>query len=269
MTDTNPDDTRDVCAALITTASISSSYKVESTKDIIVLWNDLRKNLLIKNDLDYIAVILSLGRIVDLQADQINVNELQSIVTDFRNKLDDLSDFQQQMSFTDIGAAYLTMACVSHSHEVESIISIVNHWDEVRKSIPINDHIDLASAVLATGRIMDLRVDVKSPEILTDIIVNIRAEMESQDITQVDYKELSKLLLAAAIVELSPKVEKYRDIIKSWSDLKPILKITDIKDVVAIILFSGKIRDMDISMFIYPSSLTEQISFIRNAIDKV
>ena len=269
MTDTNPDDIRDVCAGLITMASISSSYKVESTKDIIVLWNDLRTNLPINNDLDYLAVILSLGRIVDLQADQINVDELQTIVGSFRSKLDELISNQEQVTFSELGAAYLTMACVSHSQEVESIISVVNHWDEVRKSVPINDHIDLASAVLATGRIMDLRVDTKSPEILTDIVINIRTEMESQNISVVDYKELSILLLAAAIVELSPKVETYRDIVKSWFDLRPILKIDDIYDVVSVILFSGKIRDMDISMFIYPASIPDQISFIRTAIDNV
>jgi len=69
MTERNPDDRRDVCAALLTMASITSSYKVESTIDIIQLWDDLRTNIPINDDMDYISVLLSLGRISDLQAD--------------------------------------------------------------------------------------------------------------------------------------------------------------------------------------------------------
>jgi len=266
MTELNPDDRRDVCSALITMASISSSYKVESTKAIIKLWDDIRANIPIKDEIDNVAVVLSLGRIVDLQADQINIEDLQEVVNSFRSKMEDRNISQGTLA--DLGAAYLTMASVSHSHEIESTVSIVNLWDEVRKSIPLNDQLDLASTILATGRIMDLRIDVKSSEILMEIVQNIKKEMESSGLTQVDYKEQAILLLAAAFVELSPKVETYRDIVKSWLELRNIISVSTINDIVALILFSGKVRDMDTSMFMHPSSLTDQIKYITSAMDK-
>jgi hypothetical protein len=267
MAEANPDDRRDVCAALLTMASITSSYKVESTKDIIQLWDDLRANIPINDDMDYISVLLSIGRISDLQADQINVQELQNIVSGFRSKLTELSTTPG--GFTDLGAAYITMSCVSHSNEIESTGSILTLWEEIRSKVPIKDELDFASSVLATGRIMDLRADVKSPELLTEIVTNIRTELENQGFTIMDFKELSILLLAASIVELSPKVEKYRDIVKSWSELKGRIKVSDIKDIVSLILFSGKIRDMDATIFSYPTSITDQINYLRTAMDNM
>ena len=267
MTEISQDDRRDVCAALVTMASISSSYKVENTQAIAELTKDVRNNIPVKDNADYIAVILSLGRIVDLGADQINVADLQMVISSFREKLDNLGTTQG--TATDLGAAYLTMSCVSHSHEVETTTTIVSFWDEIRKNVTIKDQADLASAVLATGRIMDIRIEVKVPEVLADIVENIRKEMKSEKNVQVDFKDLSILLLAAAFVELSPKVEKYRDIIKTWLDLKSMLTVSNIKDIVSIILFSGKIRDLDTSLMIQPSSLTEQIGFIRTALDKL
>jgi len=267
MVEINPEDRRDVCAALQTMASISSSYKVESTKDIIQLWHDIRSNIQIKDDIDYVAVILSLGRIVDLQSDQINVTELQALVNSFRGKMEEVGITQPTL--TDQGAAYLTMSCISHSTEVESTSSVLTLWDELRSQVSIRDNLDLASAVLATGRIMDLRADVKSPDALTEIVQSIRADMETQQFGEVDYRELSLLLLSAAIVELSPKVEKYRDIVNSWVDLRAMVSVSSIRDIVAIILFAGKIRDLDISMFMQPSSITEQINMIRTALDNM
>jgi hypothetical protein len=267
MTENSTEDRQAVCAALLTMASISSSYKVESTKAIAELWSDIKSKIPINDDIDYVAIILSLGRIADLQADQINIEALQEIVTSFRGRLNEMGSIQG--TITDLGAAYLTSSCVSHSHEVESTTSVVNLWDEFRKNIPVKDANDLASSVLATGRIMDLRADVKSPDTLSEIVTNIRNEFGEHNIEHVDFKELSILLLSAAFIELSPKVEKYRDIVKSWQDLKRIVSVKEIKDIVSLILFSGKIRDMDMSMLMYPSSITDQIGFIRNALDNV
>jgi hypothetical protein len=146
---------------------------------------------------------------------------------------------------------------------------VINLWDEFRKNITIKDPIDLAASVLATGRIMDLRVDVKSPEVLTEIVSNIRIELESQSTVNNDYKELAILLLAAAFIELSPKVEKYRDIVESWVELKGKLNVSNIQDIVSVILFSGKIRDMDVSTLLYPTSISDQIGLIRSALDRI
>jgi len=267
MSEISPDDRRDVCAALLTMASITSSYKVESTKAISNLWNDIRSNILINTDIDYLAVILSLGRIEDLKAELINLEDIQDIITGFRERLDTLG--VTDGTLTDQAAAYLTTSCISHSNEVETTTSVLTLWDEIRKNVIIKDPLDLASAILATGRIMDLRADIQSSEVLSEIVDNIRKEMEPHNVSQVDYKELSILLLSAAIVELSPKVEKYRDIVKTWVDLRTMLTITNIKDAISVILFSGKIRDMDTSILMFPSSLTDEIQFVRSALDEV
>jgi hypothetical protein len=267
MTKVNPNERQDVGAALLTMAAISSSYKVESTKAITSMWDELRMYIAIDDDIDFISVILGVGRIGDLQADFINVDEIQSVVTSFRKRLDEQGITEGGVA--EQGAAYLTTSVISHSEEVETTSTVILLWNEIIKHVPMKDDLDLAAAILATGRIMDLRIDVKSMEVLSEIVESIRAELETRDITKVDYKELAMLLLGASIVELSPKVEKYRDIVNSWAELKEKITISDNKDIVAVILFSGKIRDMDTSMLIYPSSITDQISVIRQALDEM
>jgi len=221
----------------------------------------------VNDDVDYISVLLGMGRIVDLQAEQINKDEITSIVTAFKDKVSGMK--VNSGSVQDIGAAFLTSSCVSHSNEVETTNSVVKLWDNLREQVPINDQKDLAATILGTGRIMDIRVDVKDPKVLKDIVSNIRKEMEDHVVESVTFKEMSILLLAAAFVELSPKVEKYRDIVRSWTELRDTLHPNDDVDIVSVILFSGKIKDLDTSMMIQASSVTDQVGFIRTALEKV
>ena len=59
---------KDIAAAFLTSGYLEITPKVERTQDMVSLWQDLQKNLIIKDNADYISVILTYGRIRDLSA---------------------------------------------------------------------------------------------------------------------------------------------------------------------------------------------------------
>ena len=97
----------------------------------------------------------------------------------------------------------------------------------------------------------------------------LKKEMEGVTLDRLGAKEMAVLLLAVAFVELTPKVEKFRDIVRIWLDLRKTIELKDDRDVVGVILLSGKVRDFDMSTLFHSASAAEQISFLRSAPEKL
>jgi len=258
---------QDMSAALLTAACISSSYQVESSKAVSKMWSDIRSNVIIKSDSDFITAVLTTGRIIDLQAEQIEPEEINTILSSFSERIEDLGISPGTNS--DLGAAFITTAIISHSAEVETITSIVNTWMELREKLDIADYIDLASAILTTAHILDLRMDIRSASEIDEMLTNLKKEMDGVTLDSLGGREMAVLQLAVAFVELTPKVEKLRDIVRIWSELRQNIEINDDMDVIAVLLLSGKVRDFDMSTLFHSSSAAEQITFLRKALEKL
>ncbi|UCF08349.1 MAG: hypothetical protein JSW28_01270, partial [Thermoplasmata archaeon] len=78
----------DEISAFLTTTYISHSYEVESTANIISLWDSLRKNVSIKADLDHISALLATGRIMDYGFEIKDPNIFNSIITDINKNME-------------------------------------------------------------------------------------------------------------------------------------------------------------------------------------
>jgi hypothetical protein len=59
---------RELTAAFITAAYIEISNKVEKIRDIVDTWLSICQRITVENKVDYISMILSTGRIKDMDA---------------------------------------------------------------------------------------------------------------------------------------------------------------------------------------------------------
>jgi len=235
----------DEISAFLTTTFISHSYEVESTKAIVELWDNLRNNVKLKEDLDYISAMLATGRVMDYRFEIKDLNFLHSIINDINTNIlsrkIESADLQKELVY-----AHITSASISRSEKVENIREIIDLWMQIKEGLVINDDLDLVAAILTTGRIMELKIRAGGLDFINTIYLNIKKELASKlsgsDITQ---KELVAAFLTAAYIEISKKVEKIRDIVDAWENVRSDLVVKTQWDYIAAILATGKIKDMD------------------------
>jgi hypothetical protein len=146
---------KELVHAIITSASISRSEKVENIRDIVDLWVEIKEGMEIKDDLDLIAAILTTGRVMELKIragglDFIN-NIYMNIKKEILSRTPDLRPTHKELS-----AAFITSAYVEISKKVEKIRDIVDTWQEVCKELAVKDEWDYISVVLSTGKIRDM-----------------------------------------------------------------------------------------------------------------
>ena len=78
---------------------------------------------------------------------------------------------------------------------------------------------------------------------------------------------LSTCTLTSAYIEISPKLEKYKDILTTWQSLKRFTESAKRSEIIAIILFAGKIRDIDSMHLLQMGTLDDQIKGIKEHIE--
>jgi len=249
--------TKDRLAAIITSACVTKSYEVETTKSIVSLWKDIRNHISLDGPMDGIALILTSGRIMDLERDIKSASDLDDIINSIKVKVD-RSEIKNP-GFPEVSTAFLTSACISHSHEVETTKSIVELWELFSRGVNVSDARGLAASILATGRIMDIRVDIKSPVMINDIVSSITDEIEKSGVSQFEDREVFASFLSSAYIEISPKVEKYRDMVNGWTQVLEEYHPENEKDNVAAIMYSGRIKDSDSIVIMRSQSMMDEI----------
>jgi hypothetical protein len=235
----------DEISAFLTTTFISHTYEVESTTAIVQLWDDLRKNVKLKEDLDYVSAMLATGRVMDYRFEIKDLNFLHSIINDINTNIlsrkIESADLQKELVY-----AHITSASISRSEKVENIREIIDLWMQIKEGLEINDDLDLVAAILTTGRIMELKIRAGGLDFINTIYMNLKKELASQLAgTEITQKELVAAFLTAAYIEISKKVEKIRDIVDAWENVRSGLVIKTQWDYIAAILSTGKIKDMD------------------------
>ncbi|UCE74635.1 MAG: hypothetical protein JSV56_02750 [Methanomassiliicoccales archaeon] len=235
----------DEISAFLTSTLVSHTYQVESTQSIVALWDIIRKNVKLKDDLDYVSAMLATGRIMDYRFEIDDPNIINSIINDINTNIMsrkiESADLQKEMVF-----ALLTSASISRSDTVENIRDIVEQWVQIKDNVEIYDDRDLIAAILTTGRIMELKIRAGGTDFINNIYSNIKKEFDQQasDMT-ITKKELAAAFLTSAYIEISTKVEKIRDIVDFWLQICNDISIEDQWDYVSVILSTGKIKDMD------------------------
>jgi hypothetical protein len=218
---------------------------VESTQVIVALWDRLRKNVKLKDELDYISAMLATGRVMDYSMEIEDLETLNKIIADINTNIIgrkiESSDIQKELIY-----ALITSSSISRSEKVENIRDIVDLWVQLTEGIEIKDDLDLIAAILTTGRIMELKIRAGGLDFINTIFLNLKKELEPRlSGAQITRKELSAALLTAAYIEVSKKVEKIRDIAEAWQMICKNISIDSSWDYISVILSTGKIKDMD------------------------
>jgi len=270
-------DRKEMMSAYMTVASVAASYKVETTKSIVEGWNMLRKRIQKTENLDFLATMLSIPYIfgtaeLSTQTDK----TLDTLFAQIDQMKDDLiKEGLKDVSDRDIAVAFLTNASVSHSKGMSSRRAIIKQYQDVRVNVPVMDNFDILAANLAVSRIMDVKKHPVPPEVIKETFDGMRQEIEKG--LEPDLKEalgsgfgdnfLSTCTLTSAYIEISPKLEKYKDILTTWQSLKRFTESAKRSEIIAIILFAGKIRDIDSMHLLQMGTLDDQIKSIKDHIE--
>ena len=117
---------------------------------------------------------------------------------------------------------------------------------------------------------MELKINVKGFQVISDVFVSIRSELGHRaSQIEIGQKELAAAFITSAYIEISPKVEKIRDIVEMWAQIAEQLPITDQWDYIASILTTGRIRDMNAQHILAREDLGNIYTKIREQIKSV
>ncbi len=260
---------KDEISAFLTITFISHSYEVESTPSIVELWDDTRKSVELKENLDYVSALLGTGRIMDYGFEILSPSIINTIIIDI-NKNFAGRDMQSSDLQKELVCALITSAGISRSDKVETIREIVDLWVEIKDGLVIKDDLDLIAAILTIGRIMELKARVEGFPFINGIFESIRRELDqhASDMT-ITKKELAAAFLTSAYIEVSPKVEKIRDMVDTWLKICDQISIAGQWDYITMILSTGKIRDMDAAHVLGQENLRNITEKMRSEIDNV
>jgi hypothetical protein len=261
----NPDE----ISAFLATTIVSHSYEVETPSLIATLWNDLRKLVNAKEDLDFIAAMLTTGSIMDFGIEIKDLNIVNTAIfainRNIVNRNIESKDLQKELVF-----ALVAAAIVSRSEEVEKTKEIVNLWVRIKDGMAVSDDLDMIAAILVTGRIMELKGGEVDYQNLTDSFEKIRRELEERASgVAVTQKELTAALITSANVESSKKVEKIGDIVDTWLTVCGRISVDDSMDYISYLLSTGRIRDMDSKILLGPDSLKDMKEEMKGELAKV
>lgn len=235
----------DEVSAFLTTTFVQHSYEVESTQTIVQLWDKLRKSIDLKDDLGFISAVLATGRIMDYKIEIDDRDVLKTIINDIHTNIIgrkiESRDLQKELL-----AALITSASISRSEKVENIRDIVDLWVELKDGLEIKDDFDVIAAILTTGRIVELKIRAGGFSFINDVYLTIKAEISKFKLGMtISIKEIGAAFITSAYIEISRKVEKIRDIVDYWMKFNEKISVDDQWDFIAVILSTGKIKDMD------------------------
>lgn len=234
-------------AAVLTSAGISHSTEVESIKTIVEFWKEVSTIVTIETEQDYITAVLTFGRILDIEDEFFEPKKILPIFKGLQEKVNGAWEVGEEgVQPIDIAAAFLTAAVISQTEAVETTGSIVQLWKSLCKFLKITDMYDFIAGLLAMGRIMEEKTQIQTANEINMIVHGLRKEIDESNVPMTADVELAWALLTSAHIEVSETVEKFRDIISTWKNLRDTIVLLDDEDIISCILATGRIRDIDI-----------------------
>jgi hypothetical protein len=233
------------------------------------MWDKIRNTVKITDKLGFVSAILATGRIMHGTTEIKEPERVAEVIDTFQTEVSrrvENSDITQK----EFCAAALSASCVSRSKKILSAKDIVNLWDDVRNNLKISSDSDIVSTVLTAGRIVDTSCQTEGYVIISDMFENVSREVSKQSSNvEMGQRALASAYIAAAAVEITPKVEKIRDMVNAWLSLNDKFKINSENDYVAAVLTSGRIKDLNATQFMIPESITDIHSKIVEYINEL
>lgn len=261
----NPNDT----SAFITIAFIIHTEKIESTHTIVDLWDEIRNNMKLDNNVNLISAILATGRVLDLKHQLRKEDFLKfqdelilSIGPHLENK-----KMSTEINDSDFVSALITASYVAHSSEIETIKMIIDNWEKINNTFNIKDDIDKLAGILTIGRILESKTDTNTIEHIYDAFDRIRKTLTGLlGKEEVEQKDIAAAFLTGAHVTNTPKMESINDFIQIWDGLRNKLAFDDHIDYISTILTSGQIVDIDGNIFFSDKNISNIKTSIKECI---
>jgi hypothetical protein len=159
----NPDE----ISAFLATTIVSHSYDVESASLIAKIWNELRNIVNVKEDTDFIATLLTTGSIMDFGIEIPDLNICNTAIFDINRNMV-MRNIESKDLQKELVLALVASAVISRSEEVEKTKEIVNLWVSIKDTLAISDDLDVIAAILVTGRIMELKINMEGQQNLIE-----------------------------------------------------------------------------------------------------
>lgn len=260
----------DDISAFLTSAFISHTYKVESTRSIVETWEKIRNDVKLSNNLDFVSAFLAIGRFMDLKNEIEEprflpmINELITTIINDLKKRGHTADIHESNFLT----AMITSACISRTEKIETINEIITHWETINNKLTVKNDIDLIAGILTIGRIYEYKYTINNIEqvelVFSKLKEIIKDSIKKRKIKQID---VASAFITSAYLEITPKVEKIQDMVATWQQFQKDLKIKDNIDYVSTILAYGRLRDLDAQFFITDNTISDIKDNIRKQIE--
>jgi hypothetical protein len=254
----NPFSLHDQGAALITAGLIAKSDKIQSTRNLLTLWDEMRQKILIESRLDYLVSILAYGQLMDRLLPRGDHFEfITECIYNIRQEIIDALTYPilgekggtpklaeaYIVRLNDASSAYLAAAYTSVSQKIESTKEVIELWLEIREKNLVVDNNGYLTALLACSRLNDLKKIIDSGSGLNVILDNFKTLLRSvEPEIRVSKIDLASAHLTNALISQSTEIESNAKVLEIWDKIKNEL-IIDNNDlnITASILSSGLI----------------------------
>jgi hypothetical protein len=254
----NPFSIHDQGAALISTGLIAKSDRIQSARNLLTLWDEMRRKILIESRLDYLVSILAYGQLMDRKLPKGDYFEfITDSINNIRQEIIDALTYPilgekggtpelaevYIVRLNDASSAFLTAAYTSVSQKIESTKEVIELWLEIRDKKLVEDNNGYLTALLACSRLNDLKKIIDNGSGLNVILENFKTLLPSvkPDI-RVSKIDLASAHLTSALISQSPEIESNTKVLEIWDKIKNELIIdNDDLNITASILSSGLI----------------------------
>lgn len=259
---------RKLIVAFITQTCISHSYKVETIKDIVANWNELNTGIVMEDNIDLLSGVLTCGRLMVLKEDINTPAPINAIIKNVRVELEK-AEITVEGTDAEFIQAYLTSAIVENRKRTTTVREIIPLYKDILKSLPIRNDFEILCGFLTAGRILELKQEVpdafEAGLIYNQIYKEFKDSSAPPVITQQEY---ASAIITAAYVEITPKLEKIRDIINTWDWTQKNVEVQGEVDLICAILAAGRIKDLDAKHMMIRESIRDIIQRIKDKIEK-
>lgn len=175
----------DAASALLAAAYTSVSEKVESSKELVEIWSNVRNMYLVNDNNEYLTALLASSRLNDLKQIIDSGGGVELILENFKTLIISMEP-NLKVTKADIAAAHITIAMVSQSIEIESNAQVFKGWELIKNEFPFeDDEFNITAAILAGGLIMNRTIKLNL-ENIKDISLDVKKRLkESVEIKQI------------------------------------------------------------------------------------
>jgi len=145
---------RDMAASLLTASFVRMTPRIETLKETVRFWNNLRHRLKVRSHEEFLAAVLLSGRVAECGTEQGIVDQMTSSVEKVMELLVK-RDIKVKYPTESMAVAMLVSAYITHTPGLETYSQIADLFQRVHSVVVVKDDLDVISLLLVCGKIQD------------------------------------------------------------------------------------------------------------------